>query len=68
MSSQGIAYSIWLVCYVIGSIGAGSLALYVQRRFFLHADEDQSFAIPGITVCFFGLMYFWLFVTSSNAH
>jgi hypothetical protein len=44
-------------------IGTGSVALWVQRRFFLHADEDQSFVIPGTVAFFTSLYYFWMVIT-----
>lgn len=63
MSSIGLVAFLVILGEVACGIGTGAVALWVQRRFFLHADEDQSFAIPG-TVAFFATMYyFWVVIT-----
>jgi hypothetical protein len=43
------------------------VALWVQRRFFLHPDEDQSFAIPGTVAFFVSAYYFWMVITYGPA-
>jgi len=63
MSSIGLIGILTLLGLMVTAISTGSVALWVQRRFFLHEDEDQSFAIPG-TVAFFATMYyFWMVIT-----
>lgn len=47
---------------IVLGISSGAVALWVQRRFFLHSDEDQSFAIPGTVAFFVSLYYFWLVI------
>lgn len=47
---------------IVLGISSGAAVLWVQRRFFLHSDEDQSFAIPGTVAFFVSLYYFWLVI------
>lgn len=42
---------------------SGSAALWVQRRFFLFEEEDQSFAVPTTVAVFSSLAYFWEMVS-----
>ena len=62
MSSIGLV-GIILVCgQALVGTASGAFALWLQRRFFLHADEDQSFAVPGTVAFFTCLAYFWMVV------
>lgn len=62
MSSIGIVGVLIVLGQVVLGISVGSLALWVQRRFFLRSDEDQSFAIPGTVAFFTSLYYFWMVI------
>lgn len=62
MSSIGLVGMIVVLGQLVLGIGTGAVALWVQRRFFLHADECQSFAIPGTVAFFTSLYYFWLVI------
>lgn len=62
MSEIGLVGILVILGQVVLGISVGSLALWVQRRFFLHPDEDQSFAIPGTVAFFTSLYYFWMVV------
>jgi hypothetical protein len=50
--------------YVVVSTGTAAVQLWFQRRFFLHEDENQSFAVPGVTSAVVGILYLWLVMTS----
>jgi len=62
MSEIGLVGILVILGQLVLGIGAGSVALWVQRRFFLHADEDQSFVIPGTVAFFTSLYYFWMVI------
>jgi hypothetical protein len=62
MSSIGLIGILVILGMMVVTIGVGSVALWVQRRFFLHEDEDQSFVIPGTVAFFTSLYYFWLVI------
>lgn len=47
---------------LVGIIGA-SAALWVQRRYFLYKEEEQSFAVPGVVAVFSSLAYFWAVIS-----
>ena len=47
---------------VVGIVG-GSAALWVQRRYFLFEEEDQSFVVPGTVAVFGSLAYFWVVIS-----
>jgi len=47
---------------LVGVVG-GSAALWVQRRYFLFEEEDQSFAIPTTVAVFGCLAYFWVVIS-----
>lgn len=63
MSSIGLVGVLVILGQIVLGISSGSLALWVQRRFFLHSDEDQSFAIPGTVAFFTSMYYFWMVIT-----
>lgn len=48
---------IWMVAYVVAICGAGAIVLAVQRRWFLHEDEDQSFVLPCIAAFGVGIIF-----------
>jgi hypothetical protein len=62
MSSIGLVGILVILGMMVAAIGTGSVALWVQRRFFLHPDEDQSFAIPGTVAFFTTMYYFWMVI------
>lgn len=62
MFSIGLVGVLVILGQIVLGISSGSLALWVQRRFFLHADEDQSFAIPGTVAFFTSLYYLWMVI------
>lgn len=62
MSEIGLVGILVILGQLVLGIGSGSVALWVQRRFFLHADEDQSFAIPGTVAFFTSLYYLWMVI------
>lgn len=62
MSPIGLVGLIVIAGQLVLGIGSGAVALWVQRRFFLHPDEDQSFAIPGTVAFFTSLYYFWMVI------
>lgn len=62
MSSIGLVAVLVILGQIVLAIGSGSLALWVQRKFFLYGDEDQSFVIPGTVAFFVSLYYFWLVI------
>lgn len=62
MSSIGLVGMIVILGQMAVAISSGAVALWVQRRFFLHPDESQSFAIPGTVAFFVSLYYFWLVI------
>lgn len=63
MSEIGLVGILVLLGQAFTGMGSGALTLWIQRRFFLHEDEDQSFAIPGIVALFVSLTYFWMVIT-----
>lgn len=62
MRAIGLVGILVVLGQLVLGISSGALALWVQRRFFLHVDEDQSFAIPGTVAFFVSLYYFWLVI------
>lgn len=62
MSEIGLVGILVILGQLVLGIGSGSAALWVQRRFFLHADEDQSFVIPGTVAFFTSLYYLWMVI------
>lgn len=62
MSEIGLVGILVILGQAVAGIGTGAFALWVQRRFFLHEDEDQSFAIPGAVAFFVCLSYFWMVI------
>lgn len=63
MSEIGLVGILVILGQVVLGISTGAVALWVQRRFFLHEDEDQSFAIPGTVAFFVSMYYFWMVIT-----
>lgn len=63
MSEIGLVGILVILGQLVAGISTGSVALWVQRRFFLHPDEDQSFAIPGTVAFFVSAYYFWMVIT-----
>lgn len=63
MSEIGLVGILVILGQIVTGISAGASALWVQRRFFLHPDEDQSFAIPGAVAFFTSMYYFWMVIT-----
>jgi hypothetical protein len=63
MSEIGLVGILVILGQLVLGVSTGSVALWVQRRFFLHPDEDQSFAIPGTVAFFTSLYYFWMVIT-----
>lgn len=55
--SVSLTLVLWMLGYTTAILSAGALALWMQRRFFLHQDEDQSFVLPGIAGFGVGIMY-----------
>lgn len=62
MSEIGLVTILVLLGQLVLGVGVGSVALWVQRRFFLGDDECQSFAIPGTVAFFTSLYYFWMVI------
>ena len=62
MRAIGLVGILVVLGQLVLGISSGAVALWVQRRFFLHSDEDQSFAIPGTVAFFVSLYYFWLVI------
>lgn len=62
MSEIGLVTMLIILGQLCLGIGTGSVVLWVQRRFFLHPDEGQSFAIPGTVAFFTSLYYFWMVI------
>jgi len=62
MSSIGLVGMLIILGQVVVGIGSGAAAMGVQRRFFLHSDEDQSFVVPGTVAFFTSLCYFWMVI------
>lgn len=62
MSEIGLVGILVILGQLALGVGAGAVALWVQRRFFLHPDEGQSFAIPGTVAFFTSLYYFWMVI------
>lgn len=62
MSTIGLVAILVILGQIVLGIASGSLALWVQRRFFLKPDEYQSFAIPGMVACFTSAYYFWMVI------
>lgn len=62
MSSIGLVGILVILGQLVLGIGTGSVVLWVQRRFFLHDDEEQSFVIPGTVAFFTSLYYFWMVI------
>lgn len=63
MSSIGLVGTLVILGQIVLGASSGAVVLWVQRRFFLHEDEDQSFAIPGTVAFFTSLYYFWMVIT-----
>lgn len=63
MEHIGLVGTLVILGQIVLGISSGSVALWVQRRFFLHPDEDQSFAIPGTVAFFTSMYYFWMVIT-----
>ncbi len=62
MSEIGLVGILVILGQMAAGFGSGAVVLWLQRQFFLHDDEDQSFAIPGIVAFFVSLYYFWLVI------
>ncbi|QAX93018.1 membrane protein [Streptomyces phage Rooney] len=62
MEHIGLVGILVILGHIVVGLGTGALGLWMQRRFFLHADEDQSFAIPGTVAFFTSLTYFWVVI------
>lgn len=64
--NNGITLSVILVMLgqIVTGLVSGSVVLIAQRRFFLHEDEGQSFAIPTVVSTFTSLCYFWLVISN----
>lgn len=62
MSSIGLIGTLAILGQILLGIGTASLALWVQRKFFLKPDEYQSFAVPGALAIFVSAYYFWLVI------
>jgi len=52
-----VSMLIWMLGYMTAIIVTGGIVLAVQRRWFLHPDEDQSFVLPGMAAFGVGIMY-----------
>ncbi|QKY78614.1 membrane protein [Streptomyces phage Dryad] len=63
MPHIGLVGTLVILGQIVLGTSSGALVLWVQRRFFLHEDEDQSFAIPGTVAFFASLYYFWMVIT-----
>jgi hypothetical protein len=63
MNEIGLVGTLVILGQIVLGISSGAAALWVQRRFFLHDDEDQSFAIPGTVAFFTSAYYFWMVIT-----
>jgi hypothetical protein len=62
MRAIGLVGILVVLGQLVLGISSGAVALWVQRRFFLHPDEDQSFAIPGTVAFFVSLYSLWLVI------
>lgn len=62
MRAIGLVGILVVLGQLILGISVGAVALWVQRRFFLHTDEDQSFGIPTTVAFFVSLYYFWMVI------
>lgn len=62
MSEIGLVGILVILGQLVLGVSMGSVALWVQRRFFLHPDEDQSFVIPGTVAFFTSAYYFWMVI------
>lgn len=63
MFNIGLVGLLVVLGQILVGVGGGSAALWVQRRYFLFEEEDQSFAIPGIVALFSSLAYFWVVIS-----
>lgn len=63
MNEIGLVGILIILGQMVTGISTGAVALWIQRRFFLHPDEDQSFAIPGTVAFFTSMYYFWMVIT-----
>jgi len=62
MEHIGLVGGLVILGHIIVGFGTAAIGLWMQRRFFLHADEDQSFAVPGAVAFFVSLSYFWMVI------
>ena len=65
---NGITLAVLLVIIgqIVTGIVSGSLVLAIQRRFFLHEDDPQSFAMPTVVSVFASLCYFWVVISNGS--
>lgn len=63
MGNIGLVGILIVLGQMLVGIAGGSAALWVQRRYFLLEEEDQSFAVPGTVAVFTSLAYFWVVIS-----
>lgn len=64
MNPAFVSAIVFMVTYVAAvGLAAGSM-LWLQRKVFLHPDEDQSFTVPGIAAFGVGVIFLWMVMTN----
>lgn len=67
MTDQIVSGMLFIAGYVALTGGSVALILWMQRRFFLSPDQEQSLAVPAVMSFFMGLLYLWM-VISADVH
>jgi hypothetical protein len=59
VSSEVLSGIVILSIYLLVILGSAGLVLWLQRRYVLHPDEDQSFLLPFVAAFGCGIIYLW---------
>jgi hypothetical protein len=64
VNNHVVASMMFIAGYLAVAGGSAMLFLWIQRKFFLLSDEDNSFVVPGLLAAFTGIMFLWMVITS----